>query len=48
MLDAPTLTASKVGTKLVLCWGTNWTSYSLYSASSLSRGNVEQGNDYPG
>ncbi len=34
ILDAPTLTASKAGNKLVLSWGTNWTSYSLYSTTS--------------
>jgi hypothetical protein len=38
IFDAPTLLASKVGTKLVLSWGTNWTSYALYSASSPSPG----------
>jgi hypothetical protein len=32
--DAPTLVASKIGNKLVLSWGTNWTAYSLYAANS--------------
>jgi hypothetical protein len=36
IFDAPTLASWKVGNKLVLSWGTNWTSYSLYSASSLA------------
>ncbi len=36
--DAPTLGVSRTGNKMVLSWGTNWTSYSLYSASSLVRG----------
>jgi Cell wall-associated hydrolases (invasion-associated proteins) len=36
IFDAPTLASWKVGNKLVLCWGTNWTSYSLYSATSLA------------
>ena len=38
IFDAPTLATSKVGNKLVLSWGTNWTSYSLYSATSASPG----------
>ncbi len=36
IFDAPTLASWKVGNKLVFSWGTNWTSYSLYSASSLA------------
>jgi hypothetical protein len=38
ILDSPTLTSSKTGNKLVLSWGTNWTGYSLYSATSASPG----------
>lgn len=34
--DAPTLAGSRVGTKLVLSWRTNWTGYVLYSSTSLS------------
>jgi len=36
ILDAPTLASFRAGNKLVLCWGTNWTGYVLYSATSLS------------
>jgi hypothetical protein len=36
IFDCPELGASRVGTKLVLSWGTNWTGYALYSATSLS------------
>jgi hypothetical protein len=36
IFDAPTLTSWKVGNKLVLSWGTNWTDYALYSATSLA------------
>ena len=36
--DAPTLGVSTTGNKMVLSWGTNWTSYSLYSATSLAPG----------
>ncbi len=36
IFDAPTLLASRFGTRLVLSWRTNWTSYNLYSATSLS------------
>ena len=36
IFDAPTLGSSTVGTNLVLSWGTNWTGYSLYSATALS------------
>ena len=36
IFDAPTMTASKFGTNLVLSWGTNWTNYALYSATSFS------------
>jgi hypothetical protein len=38
ILDSPTLAASKVGNKMVLSWGTNWTGYGLYSATSASPG----------
>ncbi len=38
IFDSPTIAASKVGNKLILSWGTNWTGYTLYSASSLSHG----------
>jgi hypothetical protein len=38
ILDAPTLALSTVRTNLVLSWGTNWTGYALYSATSLSAG----------
>ncbi len=38
IFDAPTLVASTIGNKLVLSWGTNWTAYSLYSATSASPG----------
>jgi hypothetical protein len=37
IFDAPTLAVSKAGNKLVFSWGTNWTSYSLYSATSASQ-----------
>jgi hypothetical protein len=36
--DAPTISASRHGNNLVLSWGTNWTTYSLYSATSLAPG----------
>ena len=36
IFDAPTLKASRNGNKMVLSWGTNWTSYSLYSATSVA------------
>jgi cell wall-associated NlpC family hydrolase len=36
IFDAPTLVASKTGNKLVISWGTNWTGYALYSATSLA------------
>lgn len=36
ILDAPAIAASKVGSNLVLSWGTNWTGYVLYSATSPS------------
>lgn len=36
--DAPTITASRVKTNLVLSWGTNWTGYAMYSATSLAPG----------
>jgi hypothetical protein len=36
IFDAPTLAASRAGNNLVLSWGTNWTGYSLYSATSPS------------
>lgn len=38
ILDAPTLVASKSGSKLILSWGTNWNGYALYAATSLSPG----------
>jgi hypothetical protein len=38
IFDAPTFASWKVGNKLVLSWGTNWTSYTLYSATSLAPG----------
>ncbi len=38
IFDAPTIAASKVGNKLILSWGTNWTGYSLYSGTTLSAG----------
>jgi len=36
--DAPTLTMTNVGNKMILSWGTNWTGYSLYTSISLSEG----------
>jgi len=36
ILDAPTLLSSFTGDQLVLSWTTNWTSYSLYSSSSMA------------
>jgi hypothetical protein len=36
ILDAPTLASFKSGNNLVLSWGTNWTRYTLYSATSLA------------
>jgi len=38
IFDAPTLAGWKTGNKLVLSWGTNWTGYALYSATSFSPG----------
>lgn len=38
IFDAPTITASRAGSSLVLSWGTNWTGYVLYSATNLSAG----------
>ncbi len=38
IFDAPTIKASKVGSNLVLAWGTNWTGYSMYSSTSLAPG----------
>jgi cell wall-associated NlpC family hydrolase len=38
IFDAPTLASWKAGNRLVLSWGTNWTSYALYSATSLAAG----------
>jgi hypothetical protein len=38
ILDSPTIIASRTGNKQVLSWGTNWTSYALYSSTSLSHG----------
>jgi hypothetical protein len=40
VLDAPTVASFAVGKNLVLSWGTNWTGYALYSASSLSAGAI--------
>jgi hypothetical protein len=34
--DAPSITSSMVGKNLILSWGTNWTGYTLYSATNLS------------
>lgn len=34
ILDAPALTATKIGSNLTLSWGTNWTGYVLYSSPS--------------
>jgi hypothetical protein len=34
--DAPTITASRAKTNLVLTWTTNWSGYALYSATNLS------------
>ena len=34
ILDSPTIVASRTGNKLVLSWGTNWNSYTLYSNTS--------------
>jgi hypothetical protein len=36
ILDAPTLNTSRSGNNFILSWGTNWTGYGLYSATSLS------------
>jgi cell wall-associated NlpC family hydrolase len=36
IFDAPTMTTFRSGSKLVLSWGTNWSGYVLYSATSLS------------
>ena len=38
VFDAPTIASSKIGTNLVMSWGTNWTGYSLYYATNLSAG----------
>jgi hypothetical protein len=38
ILDAPTIAAHKVKNDLVLSWGTNWSGYALYSATSASAG----------
>jgi len=38
ILDSPTLVASLTGNKQVLSWGTNWSSYALYSSASLVSG----------
>ncbi len=35
IFDAPTLAMTNTGGKIVFSWGTNWTGYSLYSATSL-------------
>jgi hypothetical protein len=34
--DAPTIGVSQSGGKLILSWGTNWSSYALYSSTSLA------------
>jgi hypothetical protein len=36
IFDAPTLNATPAGNKLILSWGTNWSSYALYSSASLA------------
>jgi cell wall-associated NlpC family hydrolase len=38
IFDAPTVTVSRLGSKMVLSWGTNWSSYVLQSSTSLSAG----------
>lgn len=38
IFDSPTLAGNKLGQNLVLSWRTNWTGYSLYSATSLAPG----------
>ncbi len=38
ILDAPTMVASRTGKNLVLSWGTNWTGYAMYTATSLAPG----------
>ncbi len=38
IFDAPTLTSFTSGKNLVLTWGTNWTGYTLYSATNFSAG----------
>jgi hypothetical protein len=36
--DAPTVASRKAGKNFVLSWGTNWSGYSLYSATNISAG----------
>ncbi len=36
ILDAPTITTTRVGNNFVLSWTTNWSSYTMYSATSLA------------
>lgn len=36
--DSPTLAMTNLGNKMIFSWGTNWTGYSLYSASSFLPG----------
>jgi len=38
IFDAPTMTSAIVGKNLVLSWGTNWSGYSLYSATTAGPG----------
>jgi cell wall-associated NlpC family hydrolase len=38
VLDSPTLNSFTSGKNLVLSWGTNWTGYALYSATSFAPG----------
>jgi hypothetical protein len=38
IFDAPTLNCSVTSNKMIFTWTTNWNSYNLYSASSISGG----------
>lgn len=38
IIDAPAITSFMAGKNLVLTWGTNWTGYTLYSATNLGAG----------
>jgi len=38
LFDAPTIASSRIGTNLIMKWGTNWTGYSLYSSTSMTPG----------